>query len=102
MEPDQFLPSLVLRRFLVWNRAGASRDGRWPPGDLPMPEKTPGGPRKRAGKPSEPKVASPVAAPMAERYIAAQLKLVYDAVAAEPVPDRLLQLLDRLGDDAEK
>jgi hypothetical protein len=39
---------------------------------------------------------------MAERYIAAQLKLVYDAVAAEPVPDRLLQLLDRLGDDAEK
>jgi hypothetical protein len=67
-----------------------------------MPEKTPGGSRKRAGKPAEPKAASPRAAPVAERYIAHQLKAVYDAVVAEPVPDRLLQLLDRLGSNAEE
>jgi Anti-sigma factor NepR len=67
-----------------------------------MPEKTPGESGKRARKPSEPRVASPRAAPVAERYIADQLKAVYDAVIAEPVPDRLLQLLDRLGSDAEK
>jgi Anti-sigma factor NepR len=67
-----------------------------------MAEKTPGGSRKRARKPTEPRVASPRAAPGAERYIADQLKAVYDAVVAEPVPDRLLQLLDRLDSDAEK
>jgi Anti-sigma factor NepR len=68
-----------------------------------MPEKTPGGSRKRARKPSRPNAASPRAAPLAaDRYIADQLKAIYDAVAEEPVPDRLLQLLDRLGSDAEK
>ena len=67
-----------------------------------MPEKTPGGSRKRARNPSESKPGSPRAAPVAERYIADQLKAVYDAVIAEPVPDRLLQLLDRLGSDAEE
>jgi hypothetical protein len=67
-----------------------------------MPEKTPGGSRKRARKPSKPNAASPRAAPVADRFIADQLKAVYDAVVAEPVPDRLLQLLDRLDSDAEK
>ena len=67
-----------------------------------MPEKTPGGSRKTTKKPSGPEAPSPRAAPVAERYIADQLKAVYDAVVAEPVPDRLLQLLDRLGSDAEK
>ena len=33
------------------------------------------------------------------RYIADQLKAIYDEVAAEPIPDRLLQLLDRLDHD---
>jgi Anti-sigma factor NepR len=66
-----------------------------------MPEKTPGGSRKRARKPSGPNSASPPAAP-ADRYIAEQLKAMYDAVAAEPVPDQLLELLNRLGSDAEE
>ena len=38
----------------------------------------------------------------ADQYIADQLKAMYDAVVVEPVPDRLLQLLDRLGGDPEK
>jgi hypothetical protein len=36
-----------------------------------------------------------------DRYIADQLKAIYDDVAAEPVPDRLLQLLDRLDSDGQ-
>jgi hypothetical protein len=67
-----------------------------------MPEKTPGGSRKRTRKPFGPEDALLRAAPVTERYIADQLKAVYDAVVAEPVPDRLMQLLDRLGSDAEK
>ena len=38
----------------------------------------------------------------ADQYIADQLKAMYDAVVVEPIPDRLLQLLDRLDNDAEK
>ena len=38
----------------------------------------------------------------ADRYIADQLKAMYDAVVVEPIPDRLLQLLDRLDDDSEQ
>ena len=30
------------------------------------------------------------------RYIAGQLKTIYEEAVAEPIPDRLLQLLDRL------
>ncbi len=68
-----------------------------------MPGKTPGQPRKRATKAPAAGGASPGAEPApADRYIADQLKAVYDAVAAEPLPDRLLQLLDRLGADAKK
>jgi hypothetical protein len=37
----------------------------------------------------------------ADRFIADQLKAIYDSVVAEPVPDRLLHLLDRLDGDAE-
>jgi hypothetical protein len=36
-----------------------------------------------------------------DRYIAGHLKAIFDEVAGEPVPDRLLQLLDRLDIDAE-
>jgi Anti-sigma factor NepR len=36
-----------------------------------------------------------------DRYIASQLKAIYDEVAAEPLPDRLLQLLDRLDNDGK-
>ena len=68
-----------------------------------MPGKTTGKPRKRAkkdrgrkGAPARPAVVA------ADRFIADQLKAIYDSVVAEPVPDRLLQLLDRLDSDAEK
>jgi len=37
-----------------------------------------------------------------DRYIADQLKALYDAVAAEPIPDRLLDLLGRLDEDGEQ
>lgn len=68
-----------------------------------MPEKTPGRPRKRATKPPGSDAASSRAAPVAvDRHIAKQLKAIYDAVVAEPIPDRLLQLLGRLDTDAEK
>jgi hypothetical protein len=68
-----------------------------------MPGKTPGKPRNRATKAPAAGAASPRAAPeAADRYIADQLKAIYDAVAAEPLPDRLLQLLDRLEGDAKK
>jgi hypothetical protein len=64
-----------------------------------MPEKAPGRPRKKATKAHAPGAA---AAAAADRYIGDQLKAIYDAVAAEPIPDRLLELLDRLGADADK
>lgn len=68
-----------------------------------MPGKTAGKPRKRAKKDRARKGASLRAAPaLADRFIADQLKAIYDSVVAEPVPDRLLQLLDRLDSDAEK
>jgi hypothetical protein len=38
----------------------------------------------------------------ADRYIGDQLKAVYDAVAAEPIPDRLLELLNRLDSNFDK
>jgi hypothetical protein len=68
-----------------------------------MPGRTPGKPRKMATKAPAAGVASPRAEPApVDRYIADQLKAIYDAVAAEPLPDRLLQLLDRLEGDAKK
>jgi Anti-sigma factor NepR len=68
-----------------------------------MPEKTPERSQKKENKASAPGLASPDAAPVAaDRYIADQLKAMYETVAAEPIPDRLLQLLNRLGRDEEK
>ena len=67
-----------------------------------MPDKSSGRARKRAQK-----AASRGALPLpaedanADRYIADQLKAMYDAVVVEPIPDRLLQLLDRLDDESE-
>jgi hypothetical protein len=67
-----------------------------------VPDKSSGRPRKRARK-----GASRGAAPLpaedakADQYIADQLKAMYDAVVVEPIPDRLLQLLDRLDDESE-
>ncbi len=67
-----------------------------------MPGKPPGKPRKRAKIAPAANRAPRAASAPAERYIADQLKAVYDAVAAEPVPDRLLELLNRLDADAKK
>jgi Anti-sigma factor NepR len=68
-----------------------------------MPGKIAGKPRKRAKKDRGPKGASARADPAAaDRFIGDQLKAIYDSVIAEPVPDRLLELLDRLDRDAEK
>jgi Anti-sigma factor NepR len=67
-----------------------------------MPDKTSRRPRKRATKAVLSRSALVRAeAEKADQYIADQLKAMYDAVAVEPVPDRLLQLLDRL-DDVEQ
>jgi hypothetical protein len=68
-----------------------------------MPEKTPGRARKRTRKAMSPRTRLLHAeAETADQYIADQLKAMYDAVVVEPVPDRLLQLLDRLDNDPEK
>ena len=68
-----------------------------------MPDKTSGRPRKRAAKAASSDTASVrAAAEKADQYIADQLKAMYDAVVVEPVPDRLLQLLERLDGDSEK
>ncbi len=68
-----------------------------------MPNKTSGRPRKMATKAMSPSSASLRAeAEKTDRYIADQLKAIYDAVVVEPIPDRLLQLLDRLDSDSEQ
>jgi Anti-sigma factor NepR len=68
-----------------------------------MPGKKAGNPRKRAKKDRAGEGGSSRAAPVAaDRFIADQLKAMYDSVVAEPVPDQLLQLLDRLDSDAQK
>ena len=36
-----------------------------------------------------------------DRYIAGQLKVIYDEVVAEAIPDRILLLLDRLDDESK-
>jgi hypothetical protein len=61
-------------------------------GELRMPEKTPGRSRKKPTKAA----ASPGASHGVDQYIAGQLKAIYNEVADEPIPDRLLQLLERL------
>jgi nitrogen-specific signal transduction histidine kinase len=68
-----------------------------------MPDKTSGKPRKMAAKAARSSAAAVRgAAEKADQYIADQLKLMYDAVVVEPVPDRLLQLLDRLDNEEEE
>jgi hypothetical protein len=68
-----------------------------------MPEKPLGRPRKKARNAAAPTAASLRAVTeKADQYIADQLKAIYDAVIVEPVPDRLLQLLDRLDSDGEQ
>jgi hypothetical protein len=57
-----------------------------------MSEKASGRSRKKPAK----AVASPGAPTGVDQYIAGQLKAIYDDVNAEPIPDRLLQLLERL------
>ena len=65
-----------------------------------MRGKTQGRPRKEAE--AAPIAPLPRAAQAGvDRYIAGQLKAIYDEVAAEPIPDRLLQLLDRLDSDGK-
>ena len=66
-----------------------------------MPGKTSRKPRKGARK-TPPLPARGAEAAKADQYIADQLKAMYDAVTVEPIPDHLLQLLDRLDNDAEK
>ena len=68
-----------------------------------MPDKSSGRPRKKATK-AAPRSGSslPAEDAKADQYIADQLKAMYDAVVVEPIPDRLLQLLDRLDDDSEQ
>jgi hypothetical protein len=68
-----------------------------------VPGKSSGRPGKRPRKAAS-RSASPLPAEDAkvDQYIADQLKAMYDAVVVEPIPDRLLQLLDRLDDDSEQ
>ena len=68
-----------------------------------MPDKISGRLRKKATKAASSRAASVRAeAEKADQYIADQLKAMYDAVVVEPVPDRIMQLLDRLDDDGEQ
>jgi hypothetical protein len=68
-----------------------------------VPDKSSGRPRKRAAKaPSRRALPLPAEDAKADQYIADQLKAMYDAVVVEPIPDRLLQLLDRLDDNSEQ
>jgi Anti-sigma factor NepR len=67
-----------------------------------MPEKRPAGPRKRAAKTEAPGAAPPRgASDGVKQYIAGQLKAMYDEVVAQPIPERLLKLLDGLDSDGK-
>jgi hypothetical protein len=68
-----------------------------------MPDKISGRRRKKIAKPASSSAAAFRAeVEKADKYIAEQLKALYDSVVVEPVPDRLLHLLDRLDDGPEK
>jgi hypothetical protein len=68
-----------------------------------MPKKIPGRPRKSARNAAGASAESLRAeTAKADQYIADQLKAIYDAVVVEPIPDRLLQLLDRLDNDGQQ
>jgi hypothetical protein len=69
---------------------------------LCVPAKSSERPRKAAKKDAGRSASSlPAEDAKADQYIADQLKAMYDAVIVEPIPDRLLQLLDRLDDESE-
>jgi hypothetical protein len=62
-----------------------------------MAEKTVGKTRKSGVKARMESAPSPRGASAAmKQYIAGHLKAMYDEVAAEPIPERLIRLLDRL------
>lgn len=68
-----------------------------------MPEKPLGKPRKRTAKAEALSSASPRGTPSdLQQYIADRLKALYDEAVAQPIPDRLLRLLDRLDSDPKK
>jgi anti-sigma factor NepR-like protein len=68
-----------------------------------VPDKGSGRPRKTTKKAaSRSALPLPAEDAKADQYIAEQLKAMYDAVVVEPIPDRLLQLLDRLDDESEQ
>jgi hypothetical protein len=64
-----------------------------------MTRKAQAKPRKRATKAA---ASLREAVEKADQYIAEQLKAMYDSVVVEPVPDRLLELLDRLDSEAKE
>jgi Anti-sigma factor NepR len=67
----------------------------------PMADKKPrGGAPKKPSK-TAPKTSAAGYAGM-EKHIGSQLKALYDDMVAEPIPDRLLDLLNRLDDKAAK
>ena len=47
----------------------------------------------------EPKLVTGVMFEHSQAFIGLKLRELYDDVVAEPVPDRLLELLGKLGDD---
>jgi hypothetical protein len=63
-----------------------------------MPAKTRARPRKNSAKAEAPRRGPQTGV---DQYIASQLKAIYDEVVNEPVPDRLLQLLDQLDGDGK-
>jgi hypothetical protein len=63
-----------------------------------MPRKAPRTPQKKPAKADASNAAELLAEEGVDQYIAGQLKAIYDEAAAEPIPDRLLQLLNRLDD----
>ena len=48
------------------------------------------------------KTRMPSLSPDSRAFIGLKLRELYDDVVSEPVPDRLLQLLGKLGDDEDK
>jgi Anti-sigma factor NepR len=63
-----------------------------------MQKKAPRTSQKKTAMDDAPNGAELLAQEGVDRYIAGQLKAMYDQAAAEPIPDRLLQLLNRLDD----
>ena len=70
-------------------------------GEQWMIDKSPRGPAKDHSKSASQKARSrSVPADALGEVIGAQLRAIYDEVVAQPIPDRLLELLSRLDDQA--